>query len=148
MSHRHIVRGGDDAPLINLPFQHGARFHRERIGREVRHGKALQMSQIVIPISLILAWKGINEIDTDIAESLSESTLYGLKRLLSGMPAIEQSQIGIVKRLHPYAEAVKKAQTTKTLQKVSVEILGVGLDGGLFQNGKVVICLNTVHNLL
>ena len=118
--------------LMGLPqaMQGSSFFIGQVIGREVFGMEAKGCLQVVLPVFVRLARQAVDEVDAEVAEAGVATSLHGFDGLAGGVPAVQQSQCGIVEGLYAHAEAVEGV-AAQHADVVLGQVVGVGLQGDL-----------------
>ena len=140
-----LLAGHRHTALSNLLFKHRAVFHREGIGRQMGDGQKGCLRQIVPPLGKALLRQTIDKVNADVVEPCGMGIHHRLHSLACTVPAVEQMQVAVAKRLHPDAYAVEKTQCTKCLEIPGSKVFGIGLKCGLLHHRKVIIVMKCRH---
>ena len=95
-------------PLFQQAIERCSLLIGKVIGGEVGHLQSQCLCYVVFPGCLGLTWKPIDQVYTEVGQSGLLTTIHGLFGLGSGVTAVEQAKVILMKTLDPHAETVER----------------------------------------
>ena len=131
-----LFRHGGEPALRHAAAEGRLRLYGQMVCRNVLHAQRDRFAQIACERRGAESGYAEDQVDGHVAEARLLRLSHGLARRVGRMAAVHQAQLPVVERLYADREAVDP-RAGQPPQVVGRQVVGVGLDGALFEDRAV-----------